>query len=216
MPSLDSISFHITALEFEGDREGARVWRTDSGDIVELHYFPLPPDIPSLTSIHELRDRYREMAVSAGHGIIEVDTLTIDDCVAVRTIFKVPQEPTGMGYIGGITLPFRDFSFVVRMMCPEHGMTGVRDSVVGELMMRAGQVKIDLDDEDVGIKGWWQDPYDPNQSGPLIKNISENEEYDKEFPDHPLSRLRSILKQVRDTLRVVSDVKMEPRMILFR
>jgi hypothetical protein len=51
------------------------------------------------------------------------------------------------------------------------------------------------------LQGWFMDPYDPKYKGEVIRSITDNEEYDEEFPNHPLSRLRSTLKTVRESLR---------------
>ena len=74
-----------------------------------------------MASVTEVRSFYRQSCAKAGAAIIEVDTLIIDDCQASRTIIKVPKQPTGMTYVGAITLPFRDLSFVVEIQCDEIG-----------------------------------------------------------------------------------------------
>jgi hypothetical protein len=143
MPCLDSISFDTSGLEHQSDRDCVRVWHTECGDGVGLYWCALPPDIEAdLESIEEVRDFYRKACASAGQAIIEVDTLTVDDCPAVRTMVKVPQQPSGMTYVGAITLPFRDFSYVVKVQCPEAGTTGVRDAIILDRMLAAGRVRI--------------------------------------------------------------------------
>jgi cysteine peptidase C11 family protein len=52
------------------------------------------------------------MAHNVGTGVIEVDRVDINGCRAMRTIFKAQQQPTGLTYIGALTFPFRDFSFL--------------------------------------------------------------------------------------------------------
>ena len=126
---------------------------------------------------------------------------------------SAPQQPHGMSYVSSITLPRRDFSFVVKIQCPEQGTTGIRDAMIGELMMRSGQVEI----EDNGqISGWWADPYDPIFDSGLARNLAEDEKYDGDFPDHPLSRLSPILRRIEGTLRVAADVKAEPGFVFER
>lgn len=46
------------------------------------------------------------------------------------------------------------------------------------------------------LEGWVQDPYDPRYRGVALRSIADNEEYDAQFPDHPLSRLRSTLSDL--------------------
>jgi hypothetical protein len=51
------------------------------------------------------------------------------------------------------------------------------------------------------LEGWFTDPYDPKYKGMVLRSVTDNEKYDEEFPDHPLSRLRSTLKTVRNSLQ---------------
>jgi hypothetical protein len=111
---------------------------------------------------------------------------------------------------GSITLPFRDFSYVLKVQCMETGTTGIRESVVLAQMMASGQVKLQNSGpgpQQLRIAGCMQDPYDPTTSAPLMWNLAEDKQYDAQFPDHPLSRLRSVLRQVQPSLRLAPEVK---------
>ena len=81
--------------------------------------------------------------MAAGLGVIEIDTGQIDGCTAIRTILKAPQQPHGMTCVGAITLPFRDFSFVIKAQCAEHGTTGVREAVTLDAMLGSGRIKLE-------------------------------------------------------------------------
>jgi hypothetical protein len=208
MNPLDLVTFDDVGFESQGDRDNSRTWHTREGDFIGLFYYDLPPDIAAdLDSVSAVRDFYRAQVTPGGLGVVEIDTLKLDDCLAVRTIFKAPQKPSGMVYVGAFTLPFRDFSYVVRAQCNEHGMTGVRDSTVFQSMMQSGEVEMD---EARHVRGWSQDPYDASASAQLMRNRSEDEKYDEQFPDHPLSRLRRILAQIEKSLRISSGVKAKP------
>src|SRR5262249_49717728 len=118
MRNLDSVTFDFSSLSFRGEKDGVRIWFTEAGDGIGLHYFPVPPNIHAhLDSVEQVRCAYRRLAGDSGKAIIEVEVPKVDGCAAVRTIFKVPQEPHGMAYLGSITLPFRDFSYVIKVQC---------------------------------------------------------------------------------------------------
>ncbi|MBC8136663.1 MAG: hypothetical protein H8F28_12310 [Fibrella sp.] len=88
MNSYDFITFDDTGLSLQGEKDGARVWLTDGGDGVALFHFAKPPDIGAdIHSIVDVRNRYRNSAIAAGLGMIEVETPQMDGCVAVRTFF---------------------------------------------------------------------------------------------------------------------------------
>lgn len=208
MPSLDSVSFDVTGFAYNGEREGMRVWLTPSGDGITLHYFPIPPDIAAdLHDLAALRQFYRSAVSHAGGAIIEVDTLTIQGCWAVRQIVKVPQEPSGMTYLGSFTFPYRSCSFVLKIQCPEYGTTGFRDTVVLDEQMKQGRVVIDADRQ--LITGWMQDPYEPTLTDGFRRNLSEDEAYDVRFPDHPLSRLRPLLTRLQHTISLADDLRQQ-------
>ena len=44
--------------------------------------------------------------------------------------------------------------------------------------------------------GWMQDPYDSEYKKGVQKNLSDNSEYDAQFPDHPLSVLHRFVKTI--------------------
>jgi hypothetical protein len=206
VPSLDSVRFDTAGLRFQGEREQMQVWYTPAGDGIGLYYFPLKPDIgASLQSLDSVRDFYRSTATASGAAIIEVDIVSADGCLAVRQIIKVPQQPHGMTYLGSITLPFQDFSFVLKVQCQERGVTGVRDTMVMHEALSDGRVRIAPEPRE--LRGWMQDPYDPTLREGFHRNLSESEDYDARFPDHPLSRLRPLLARLQHTVRIETEVR---------
>lgn len=201
---LDQVSFDVTRHTFKGDRDNVRVWSTPQGDAIELYHHAKAPDIEAAPGDGAgLRRFYERLAAEAGVGVLEVDTVTVDGVVAVRTLCKAPQEPSGRTYIGSLTLPFRDFSYVLKTLCPEHGMTGLRDSIVLDELLRSGAVR--LDGEPRQAVGWSVDPQ--VTYGPLVYNRSESPEYDARFPEHPISRARAILRHLEATTRVSEAVR---------
>lgn len=215
MRSFDSITFDTEKFRYHGEEDDARIWVTEA-DFIFLHYFPIPPDInASLKNIDDIRVRYRELTLKGSSAIIEVDTITIDGCDAVRTILKTPKEPHGVIYVGTITLPFRDFSYVIRIQSEEFGITGLRESEILNEFLATGEVSLDIKPgEEFGeITGWSADPYDPTIYMPYQRNRAEAEEYDERFPDNPLTRVRSLLKHIEKTLHVSDEVKQEPKYV---
>jgi len=210
MPSLASVTFDTAGFDFGGERDGARTWHTPAGDGLSVFYFPLQPDIDTdVHSLEEVRQAIRLRTEAAGAAIIEVETTTVDGCLALRQIIKVLQQSYGMTYIGSFILPFRDFSFVIKVQCQERGMTGIREAVILDEARGDGRVVFDPSRKEFLI-GWMRDPYDPALHGGFHWNLSEATEYDGRFPDHPLSRLRPVLTHLERTLRVTGEVKEAP------
>lgn len=210
MPTLDSVSFDESGFERQGDEGNERIWYTPGGDGLGLFHFRAAPDIKAdPNSVDELRHFYRIMAQEVGFGLIETEKIEVDGCFAIRTIFKAPQQPSGMTYIGSITVPFRDFSYVIKVQCVEQGMTGMRDSLIFAEKSMNGEVSIDTTNG-TRLIGWDADPYDANFVGPVMRNLSEDEKYDEQFPQHPLSRARRVLEHLQATLRLSQELKEAP------
>ncbi|HEX5944306.1 MAG TPA: hypothetical protein VFY66_18635, partial [Anaerolineales bacterium] len=138
---------------------------------------------------------------------ISIDIMDLDDCKFVKMIIKVPQQPFGMTYIGSLTLPFSDFSFVVKMQCAERGSTGMRESLIVNELLGNGEIKFDKSGNFEG----WEKPSVSVHSAVWKINRSEAVEYDVRFPNHPLSILRRTLSQIEKSIKVSDDVKREPR-----
>jgi len=106
MNPLDLVNFDTAGFDAQGDRDGVRVWHSGAGDGVGLYYVSGPPDIDAdLEDVESVRAFYRRVTVESGLAIIEVETPIIQECRCVRTIVKMPQQPTGMTYLGSLTLP---------------------------------------------------------------------------------------------------------------
>ena len=112
-------------------------------------------------------------------------------CKLVWSIVKIPQEPTGMTYVGGITIPFRDFSYGVKIQCEEGPMTGTREAMLMAEALADGSVEF----VENKITGEWN---------------PDNARFDERFPDHPLSRLRRHLSSIEATLNVDDRTSNEP------
>jgi len=206
MISLDSVTFDEKGFVRQDEQANVRLWLCSTGDQLGLFLYSIRPDLGAgLDNPDGLRRFYRSLAEPAGFGIIEVELRQLDGCEAVRTIFKAPQEPAGRTYLGSLTIPFADFSFVLKVQCVEAGMTGQRDTFVLSELLSKGEIGLDV--EGGSKSGWVQDPYDPTQVSAMTMNRSERTEYDSMFPDHPLSRARQILAHLEQTIRLSQAVK---------
>ena len=210
MGKIDYISFNTHNYELNSSDSSKKVFYINDYDDLIVNYFDLPPDITAKDdSEKSLQDNYRNVAVEAGGAIIEVSKLKIDSYTVLKTIFKFKLSPSGVVYIGSYTIPFEKCSYVIKIQCPEIGTTGVRDSTVFELALKKGLVEI----SNKTVKGWMKDPYDENIDLPYMMNLSEKEEYDKMFPEHPLNRLRKYLLDVEKTISIDKKLKDETKYI---
>ncbi len=139
----------------------------------------------------ELRDLARQLAADREGGLIEVTRLRCGRNPAVRLIYKRLQAPAYV-FTGMFMTPMGGAPLVWTIVDGERGVTGVREAVIGAEMWGSGQTKNIEDYERI----WPQDPYDMLSLGvdrSVQRFISDNEEYDSRFPDHPLTGVRRFL-----------------------
>jgi len=204
------LTFDETDFESQVVRDGVLVWLTPKGDMLGLFHFAVHPDIETdLENVDGVRAFYARSAHNAGLGVVETEVVTIDGCAAVRTIFKLAQGQAGRTYLGALTFPFRDFSYVFKVQSPELGITGIRESAVLATLMSTGTPVLDTNTGQ--LRGWLDAPYDSSEAGPMTRNLSERPEYDAQFPEHPLSRARWVLDHLQRTVVVDNDVKRQPK-----
>lgn len=188
---LSKISIDDSGLIYEGIEDRDKYWRTQYGDCVSLHYFGIPPDIPSgQSSIDEFRAKYRS---NVEVDLVEIRICTVAGVSVVRTIAKIPQDPVGITYVGAYTIPFRDFSYVLKISCEEHGMTGAREAVLVARGLSRGDISID---DSGGIQGNW---------------APDDEAHDSIFPEHPLPRCRAGLRMFESSLTIADELKRLPK-----
>lgn len=190
-------------IKVSEDKEAIRWMNPQQSALIVLHFFDKEPDLPTAQDLDYLKRFYRNIAASSNGGIIETEIINIHAIPCVKTIVKIPQQETGMAYIASITIPFKDCSYVVKIQADEIGITGMRDALILDRLMKTGEVEADED----AIKNWVEDPYDPEFKQGTLMNKSEQEKYDHEFPEHPLSIARSLIRSIAATIIFKSDIK---------
>lgn len=161
-----------------------------------IYFFELEPDIPTVKDIKKLREFYREVIFQANGGIIELEIISI------KAIFKRPQKPHGMSYVGSFTFPFKNCSYVVQLEAPEFGATGFRDSMI----LAKLQVEKVISIENGILNGWFCDPYDSSIQKGTLMNKSEEPIYDHLFLDHPLTQLRKRMLEIETKIDFKSEI----------
>jgi len=169
---------------------------------LSLNFFNLKPDLPLLKEIDVVRAFYRGQISQVNGGLIQVDYSDIKH-QAIKTIFKIPQEPSGMVYLASLTVPFKNCSYVIKIQALEIGMTGIRDSIIAEKLMQ--DRKIDIGEN--GYKNWFSDPYDSNYSGGTLMNKSEDPIYDLDFENHPLTQVRKLMSQIEKEIEFKPEIE---------
>ena len=204
-PSIDSISFDTFNWQMAESNDSVKAWRNLAENAqLSLHFFNIPPDLPSLDE-NTLRAMHRK-SLGSGGALITVKVEDATRFPIVETVFKI-RIGQQIHYVGSFIIPFKGFSYVIKIQAIELGATGLRDSLIADKCLRNGTIVF----TDDGMQGWDADPYDKDYENELLMNISDREEYDDQFPDHPLTIIRGRLRQVRRSLKATSEVLNAPR-----
>lgn len=174
------------------------VWTDEQGLVLSVHFFGLVPDLPaSLDEPDRLRHGLALSAARAGGGLIEAVLGEVDTLPGVRQLIKIPR-PNGYGlvFIGSWTVPRAGCSTVVKVQAAEGPVTGAREAVV------LGR----LDPSQYFIPH----PYGPDIAGGLPYHVADHEQWDAQFPDHPLTRVRAALERITPTLALHEGFKALP------
>ena len=206
MPGIESVSLSSEGWSLQESGPYERVWVNELGDALVIHYEEGAPDLGGAWSrLDRIRDAVRASLEEAG-ALVEVEADELDSLPVLRYILKFPQEPHGMTYLGSWTIPRRDFCLRIRVICREHEPTGVRDTIVWSLSGGAGEDESSTEELDP-FRGWSGDPYDPKHVAPILRNRSDDEEWDTQFPQHPLSRVRATLREIKASFRGSEDLR---------
>ncbi|MEU9094806.1 hypothetical protein [Streptomyces sp. NPDC048428] len=169
-------------------------WANDRDDVMSLHFFALPPDLPAgLDDGPALRNVLTHHTARAGGGLIEASVKKLGELPALRQILKLPlpDRPNGQAFIGSFTVPRAGCSTVVKIQALEQGMTGMREAVVLAK---------------VGPQDYFRThPYAPDVQGGLPFHVADHAQWDAEFPDHPLTRVRRALDALAQAVSVTPD-----------
>jgi hypothetical protein len=173
--------------------------------VVTLYYLTKRQSLRAVPEeLDSIRAASRQQAARYGGAIVEVDLCMLNGAAAVREILKIPDRyglfrlvvdpacrlrllAVGGGYL--LSVPGR-----------EKGVTGVRDTAIFAKLMQSGEIA--FEEEGDSSKNSMGDPYDPSIVGVPAGNRADDEAYDSQFPDHPLSRVRALMRQIESSLRI--------------
>ncbi len=166
--------------------EGMRIWRDVDGDVLTLGISSEP--FPHADGADDIivRRWCREFARSNNGGMIEACAVN----GGIKLILKKLKMPAYV-YSGMLITHVREVWFMWTVMAGERGTTGVREAVVAATLLRDGKL---LPHE--YEQRWGQDPHEPAYRGAarsLLRFMSDDESYDQQFPQHPLSKVRRTL-----------------------
>ena len=182
----------------EGPSDGdMRIWRDSDRDVLSLAFLEKGCDFPRGET--KLRNWCRETAQSREGGLIEAQAMACGIGPSVGFIYKRMQaQHTGYVYTGMFITSVKLGSFIWTIVAGERGTSGLREAIVTGNLLQAG--KLTLEDYE---RCWAQDPYEPAYQGVdriVLRFMSDDSEYDAQFPQHALSKVRRVMAALPDNV----------------
>lgn len=197
-PSVSSVSFYTCGWELLDEDFHQCLWMRDDRQSTMMSLFSDHPCDPRLLSERRLRELARLEAMVDGGALISADLIKMGGITAARCITKAPQNPRGTTYYGTIIVPFKSCHITISLRCRESGTIGMRQTLIFAERTAHGRP----------TTAWQRDPYDASLKASSMRDLSEDERYDEQFPDHPLSRVRKYLYFIQRSFSY--DQSMEP------
>lgn len=201
MPSVEDLQFDTTGWEPRPEAaESRRAWGNASGDVLTLRYTAGVPKIPSLFRLQALRDYYTQQVALGGGCILSLDLLHVKGVAIGKLIFKTPQPAGGWGFMGSLVVAYKDFSYSLRMQALEVAGDDNRGQHVWNQLC-------DSQPDEADCLALWFGSREMKDSELVHPCLADQEQWDAEFPAHPLSRLRAELCRIAPSLVISRDVK---------
>jgi hypothetical protein len=186
---LDTILFDTFDWERQPDENGDRFWFGDGNIhiILSEHFFALPPDIPG-TDVDLLRSSYETWMAQAeeqdGRTARVLEVNVDPNGPVVRVVIRLPV-PDRYLFVGSLTIPLADCSWVVKLQAVEGSITGLREALAADRALK-----------ELGLQSFQElrgifDPYD--------------RQWDDMAPGDPLSAVRHYLDRLEASLQFGSE-----------
>jgi hypothetical protein len=203
IPIGQSLQPEILSLPLAGWREQQRhdhsiVWIKGSNQLRQLELIPGETGFSGITAenVMHFRRAGRQVALDQGMGLIELECVFVANRSALRMVCKQSLEgSTGFIYLGRLIVPFPKLTISVTTQSLELTDVGRRERAIEARM---------LDQVWCAAKRWIRDPYDPAFDSLALCHLADAQQFDVQFPNHPLSLVRQDL-QVLETETIFSD-----------
>jgi hypothetical protein len=204
MLNINSVSFDLSDCKLVEESESHRMW-VNAADI--YHSLRVSQHRPSWT--FDLRDCsaasdfYSRQCADNKGVMLAMEVVQIGQFNALKGVFKyrspIPNS-LAMMFVHIIWIPFQRGMIQLNIESLEVGTTGMREATV---MLIEGDrwPKLSSTDEPIEVSGTVE-MFDQMLARPLLALPSDEEQYDKSFPDHPLSKVRHRMTEVMSSFTV--------------
>ena len=158
---------------------------------------------PEFLDLNQARVEHRHIAAAEGRSLVSVECVSAQQGIPLLEVITKGRVGPGFDYGGTLVADDGEQTFVVRITASERPVSGLREAAISAQMWELGEVEL-LPPASRGasqaLKGWSLDPYDAAWDENALNSITDDERLDLMFPDHSLTRVRLLLRQVRRSL----------------
>lgn len=203
MLQLDYLGFDVSGLKEVRSTETSRLLADQHGTLFELS-LRTPTDFPhDLQHPEQLRAYMSQQTRDMANALIEFQVCRIAGLEAMRLTNKMWNSPgvadLSKVYSGALIFPFAAGCYFLKTAAREEGTTGVRESMVTLLLHKQGKLKLPAASSPADTTS---DLASAIKKSPLLVSPADAAEYDADFPDHPLSRVRHALQHIEQSIKV--------------
>jgi hypothetical protein len=187
--AIDVAGWFLDGRQSRLDRS---TWRDGDDDTIALTVGTTPEDLKT-GNLEALRRYCRQIAENHGAGLVEADVVLGQLGPAVQLIYK-KLEGAAFTFTGVQMIALPKASLTWSVVAHERGTTGIREAKVTSSLMSLGQLTPEMYTE-----SWACDPYEPRYRGvdrSTLRYMSDDPSYDALFPQHPLSKVRRVLRDL--------------------
>jgi hypothetical protein len=180
--------------------EGAPGLLARAGVLLRCRFLSTPPDLPAPLSKPEIvRDTISASLLAQGSALVDFEVVEAGGGHWLRTVAKARGTGRSMVYLGAMQLHSASCWWLIQMEARETGTTGTRETLVlltryerGDAIM--GSVAVPLAaDEPLPL---------PDLTVQVRRESSDDPEWDRLVPQHPLSLIRAAQREILASARL--------------
>lgn len=206
MLNIYSLSFNTDGWKNTEDSQEQIIWHVSPDETVFVE-FKKPTDFKRDVLDPNVRLEFEEFVLQSGGAVVDFQVTKINGLEAIKQVYKYwhpnPQDMRKV-YLGVIAFPFAEFCYIVKAQCVETGTTGVREATISLLSPKSKTEQ--PSNEPIVVKSM-EEMFSHMKKTSLTRSISDDEQYDAQFPEHPLTRVRWYINHLSNTLVVSPDLQ---------
>ena len=190
-------------------RPESSTWHDSDQDTITLSIAAGLVDT-KIADVEAVRKYCRQVAEGHGAGLVEAGVILSHAGPTLQMIYK-NQDGRAFTFTGMQMIALPNATLTWSIVARERGTTGIREALVTESLFAQGNLTVEGYEE-----SWACDPYEPHYQGvdrSTLRYMSDDASYDTEFPTHPLSKVRQVLRELSresDLAKIVPNPTAQP------